>query len=96
MPTDSPPPASSRTEPHRTRPLSRMGSRAFVIGLFLLIVGLAAGQSYYLLSIAESASEMPADSTEATTMPADSAAVAPPSPPDATPADSGSGTPASR
>jgi hypothetical protein len=53
--------------------MGRGWSRLFVIGLFLAIVGLAAAQSYYLLSIAES-SEVAADTTEAVGAPADTTA----------------------
>lgn len=53
--------------PFRTRPLGRGWSRAFVIGLFLAIVGLAAGQSYYLISVAESSEALANDSTQTDT-----------------------------
>ena len=53
--------------PFRTRPLGRGWSRAFVIGLFLAIVGLAAGQSYYLISVAESSEAFVPDSTQTDT-----------------------------
>ena len=87
----SEPPASTDSSsdvPFRTQPIGRTGSRVFVIGLFLLIAGLGVGQSYYLISVAESAAEMPARDTTETVTPASDSIAAEPGPSTLSPAPS--------
>lgn len=72
MPDDAPPDDGNAASPTRRTTLGPGATRVFVIAFLLLIVGVAVGSTYYLLSTARAAlEEAPAagpDSTQTDTL----------------------------